>query len=221
MTNEFFFFIHVLFVMGFVLAALRLGKGALQTLIALQAVLANFFVIKQIDLFGFSVTCSDVFSIGAIMGLNLLQQYWGRDAANQAIGISFLSLIFFTAMSQFHLFYVPIPTDATHGAFVSIFSQTPRIALASIAVYYFVQKFDVRLFGWLNNALKGNYLPLRMGISLTISQFLDTILFSLLGLYGIVADLFDIILISFLVKCIIIGCSSSIAIFSKRFVKNV
>ena len=205
----------------FLMGALRLGKGALQALIAGQVVLANLFVSKQMGLFGFSVTCSDVYAIGAILGLNLLQEYWGREEANKTVGISFLCLIFFTAMSQIHLLYAPIPEDVTHQAFSAILSSTPRIAIASIAVYYIVQKLDVSFFGWLKNAFQGGYFPLRVGISLVLTQLLDTVLFSFLGLYGLVASIFDIIVVSFFVKCLIIGCSSPITVFSKRFLKHV
>ena len=62
--NELIFLFHILLVLSFVLGALRLGKNALLSLLALQAILANLFVVKQISLFGFAVTCSDVFAIG-------------------------------------------------------------------------------------------------------------------------------------------------------------
>ena len=59
--------------------------------------------IKQIDLFGFSVTCSDVFAIGGILSLNLLQEYFGKEAASRAVKVSLLALLFFAVMSQVHL----------------------------------------------------------------------------------------------------------------------
>ena len=220
MENELFFCCHVFLVVGFLLFALRWGKGALQILIALQAVLANLFVIKQISFFGFSVTCSDVYSIGAILGLNLLQEYWGGDEARKAVKYSLMSLVFFTLMSQMHLWYFPIAEDRTQEAFSILFSQTPRIALASIAVYYLVQRLDVRFFEWLKKTFATKYLPLRIGISLILAQFVDTLLFSFLGLYGLVTSLFDIVVISFLIKCLIIGLSSPMTTFSKRFVKD-
>ena len=221
MGNELIFLSHIFVVVGFVLGALRLGNEALAALIALQAVLANLFVVGQMSLFGFSVTCSDVFAIGAILGLNLLQEYYGKDAANKAVRISFFCLVFFTIMSQIHLFYTPLPEERTYSAFYTILSSTPRIAFASMGVFYIVQKLDIRLFGWLKSLFRGNCLPLRVFISLVLTQLLDTPLFSFFGLYGLVVSLFDIIAVSFFIKCLIIGCSAPISIFSKRFVKDV
>lgn len=202
----------MLLVVAFVFWAARHGKSSLIALIALQGVLANLFVVKQMSLFGFSVTCSDVFSIGGILALNLLQEYYGRESAKLAVKISLVCLSFFAVMSQFHLLYLPIGSDP----FIPIFSSTPRIVIASIGVFYLVQQVDVRLFG----LLKGR-LALRMAGSMLITQLLDTGLFSFFGLYGLVESLFDIIVVSYLVKCLIIAASSTLVAFSKKWVKHV
>lgn len=210
--NELLFFSHTFLVIAFVLWAARLGKSSLIALIALQGVLANLFVVKQMSLFGFSVTCSDVFSVGAIFALNLLQEYYGRDSARLALKISLLSLLFFSCMSQLHLLYLPLGSDP----FLPVLSSTPRIVMASIGVFYLVQQIDLRLFGLLKGPL-----ALRMAISLLATQFLDTALFSFFGLYGLVESLFDIILVSYLIKCLIIAASSTLVALAKRWVKHV
>ena len=51
--------------------------------------------------------------------------------------------------------------------------------------------------------------------TLLISQALDTILFSFLGLYGVVQELGSVIVVSYLVKCAVILLTS----FSTRVVK--
>jgi len=219
--NELLFFTHIVLIVGFALGALRLGQNALLSLVVLQSVLANLFVVKQIHLLGFSVTCSDVFAVGGILGLNLLQEYFGKEAALKAIRISFFNMIFFITMAQMHLWYFPSPTDTTHGAFSLILSSTPRIVIASVTVYFLVQKFDVLLFGWLKKIFGGEKMALRIGVSLIITQFVDTVLFSFLGLYGLVSSLFDVIFMSFVIKCLIIFCSTPFLSFSKRWVRNV
>jgi len=215
-VNELIFLLHSISVVLFALIALRLGKSALIVMVALQGVLANIFVVKQVSLFGFAVTCSDVFSIGGILSLNLLQEYFGKEAAKGAIKISLLVLLFFACMSQIHLLYVPSALDSTHSSFTAIFASTPRIIFASIATFYLVQSMDVRIFPYLRGKL-----PIRVGISLFISQLVDTVLFSFLGLYGLVESLFDIIFMSFLIKGLIITISSPFLAFSKRVVKHV
>ena len=169
-SNEVLFFIHVFAVVGLVLFARCKGKSALLSLVVLQAVFANLFVIKQISLFGLQVTCSDVFAVGGILALNLLQEEYGKKEANKALYASFLGLLFYMGMSQFHLSYQPLIGDQTQDAFSTIFSNTLRISLASISVYFIVQKIDLQLFAILQKILGEKRLPLRIGLSLTFSQ---------------------------------------------------
>lgn len=221
MFNELLFFGSIGAVVAFLLVAVRLGRGALVALIALSAVLANLFVVKQMFLFGLAVTCSDVFGVGAILGLNLLQEFFGKEEARRAVGVSFLALLFFMAMSQIHLLYLPCVEDGVHEAFATVLGATPRIVLASIGVYYVVQRLDVTVFGWLKGRFPGLALPVRMGVSLVGIQLIDTVLFSFAGLWGIVACVMDVIVFSFLMKCLIIGCSVCVVGLAKRVVGRV
>jgi uncharacterized integral membrane protein (TIGR00697 family) len=218
--NEAIFIIHVVIVVGWTLLAARWGKNVLVAIIALQAVLANLFVVKQISLFGCSITCSDVFAIGGILGLNLLQEHYGKEEANLAVKASFWSLCFFTVMSKIHLLYIPLSADTTHFAFTEILGSTGRISCASIVVYFLVQKWDVRFFGKLQSWIPRLFL-LRFGISVTVTQLLDTVLFSFLGLYGIVESMWDVILMSFLAKCIVISCSGFFIALNRRWQTHV
>jgi queuosine precursor transporter len=218
--NEILFFIHALLVMGFGFGALRMGKAALTAWVALQAVLANLFVLKQISLFGFNVTCSDVFAIGSIFALNLLREYFGQDAAKKTLWTCFFTMIFFVLMAQIHLFYVPSSFDTAHPAFETILSPSPRLLLVSLAVFVLVQQIDLLLFGILKRKFYTLPLSLRNACSVSITQFLDTFLFSVFGLWGLVSHLSDIILVSFLIKLLVIALMSPLTHFSKRFVPH-
>ena len=220
--NEWIFCAHLLVLVGFLLSALRLGSAGLSAFIALQAVFANLFVVKQMQLFGLNVTCSDAFAVGGLLALNLLQEFFGKEAAKRAMWISLLAAVFFAVMAEMHLFYMPSPLDGTQNAFQQIFSFTPRIVFASIAVFFLVQQIDVRIFGWMQKHWQGRRLALRVAISLFLSQTIDTVLFSFAGLYGIVDSVFDVIVMSLPIKWIAIACSAPFAhvcrkVFRERY----
>lgn len=219
--NEGLFLLQVFLVMAFGFVALRMGQATLTAWVAFQAVLANLFALKEICFFGLYVICSDIFTIGSVLGLNLLREYFGTDSSKKALWACFFIMGFFVIMGQFHLFYQPSPLDTTQSAYAAILSPTPRLLTASLTSFLIVQHFDLRLFG----ALKKNWsevpLTLRNAVSLTISQLLDTVLFTFLGLWGHVSHLFDVILISFQVKLLIIALMSPLIHFSKRFVQKV
>ncbi len=207
--NELLFIIQALLIIGFAIGALKLGKAALTSWVAVQALIANLFVLKQITLLGFNVTASDAFAIGSLLGLNFLQEYFSREEAQQATWICFFFMLFFALVSQLHLLYIPSPFDTAQAAFVTILSPSFRLLIASMSVFFIVQQIDIRFFGFLKKAMPQASFALRAGLALVVSQFLDTCLFSVAGLYGMVASLFDIILVSFFVKLAVIFCFSS------------
>ncbi|NGX34249.1 MAG: hypothetical protein K1060chlam1_00600 [Candidatus Anoxychlamydiales bacterium] len=219
--NEILFLAHILLVILFLLVALRLGKNYLLVFAAIQALIANLFVIKQIDLFTKTVTTTDVFIIGAIFSQNLLQEYFGKEVAIKTIKISFFSMLFFLVMSKIHLLYTPSLLDTTHSSFENILSSTPRIVISSISAFFITQRLDIYFFSFLKKIFNQKFLPLRMGISSIVVQFIDTVLFSFLALWGIVDHIFDIILFSFIIKSLVIIFSVSFMRFSKYFMKKI
>lgn len=204
--NEILFLIQLLIIVGFALGSIRFGKGALIAWVSIQALVANLFVLKQIRLFGFHVTASDAFVIGSLLGLNFLQEYYGKEDARKGSWICFYFMAFFALVSQLHLLYQPSQLDTSQSAFITILSPAPRLLLASLAVFFIVQQFDIYFFGWLKKLIPHLHFGYRAAISLVASQFLDTVLFSFAGLYGLVSSLFDIMLVSFCIKVIVIFC---------------
>lgn len=219
--NEITFLIQIVFILLFSFGALRLGKGALVTAVAIQAILANFFVLKQIDLFGLSVTCSDAFAIGSMLCLNLLREHFGKEESKKAISLCFFFMIFFVVMSQIHLKFHPNRFDMADHAYFSLLSPAPRLLVASILAFFCSQHFDLRIFGWVMKKLPTTSFALRSGISLSLSQLLDTILFTLFGLLGIAAHVFDVILVSFLVKACIIFMMAPLISLSQKMRTHV
>jgi len=214
--NELLFFLHVFILIIFLLVSVKIGKEALVVFVCLQTILANLFVTKQIELFSFTVTCSDVYVVSAIFGLNLLQEYFGKKEAQKTIYYSLMFLLLFMVVAKIHVLYMPSIVDTTQNSFYKIFESTPRIIIASIAVFFVVQWFDMFLYSALKKRYNKNTLLIRMLTSSVLSQFIDTVLFSFLGLYLIVDKIFDVILVSFSVKLItIISCSFFIGFTNK------
>ncbi len=202
--NEFVLIIQIALVVGTSVLAARVSKEALFILISLQAVTANLLVLKQVYLFGLHVTCSDAFAIGSILSLNLLQERFGREESQRATWLCFGSMLFFALSTQIHLLYTPSAADTMHGHYAKLLSPAPRLFLASIASFFLVQQFDVRFYAFLKRRLSSWRWGTRSTISLLASQFLDTFLFSTLGLWGLVDSLPQIFIFSYAMKILII-----------------
>lgn len=222
--NELIFIGYILTVSLASIIAAQFGKESLIALISVEAILLNIFVLKQITLFGLTATASDALAVGSTLSLNLLQEYYNKEAAQKAIWISFFCALFYTIITLFHLGYTPAATDTASELFSVLLSPTPRIILASLAVYVLAQNIDAFLYGY----LKKNYAHIsfvaRNYTSLMISQLIDTVLFTFLGLWGInesfsnLRTLFDIILVSFIIKVLIIIIAVPFVRFVKSFV---
>lgn len=219
--NELYFLTQILFIVLFSYGALRLGKASLMTAITIQVILANFFVLKQITFLGFDVVCSDAFAIGGMLCLNLLRESYGQESAKKAINSSFFFMVFFVVMSQLHLRFIPSPYDTSHFAYARLLNPAPRLLLSSLVVFYFIQHLDIRLFSLFSKLLPHSKFPTRSFLSISISQLIDTILFTFLGLYGMVSKLGDVILISFLIKLCVIFTMGPLLTLFKRIRANV
>jgi len=218
MYNELVFILHALLVGIGVLVATYWGQSALVAYIILQAILANLFITKQTTLFGLNATCSDAFVIGAVLGLNLLQEYYGNKSASSAIWTSFGLLVFYTCAAQIQLLYIPAAVDTMHDFFAALLSPMPRLTVASIIVYLIVQHLDAWLYGVLKRHWHTRDLVLRNYASIAITQLADTILFSFLALYGIVDNIFHIVLISYTIKVCAILMITPLIAFSQRVI---
>jgi queuosine precursor transporter len=204
MPNEIIFLLQIIAVGLSVVGARRLGKEALITLAVLLAVFANFFVLKQITLFSWTVTCSDAYVIGHLMCLNLLQQIGSKKMAQKAVVLSFSAMLLFALFSQIHLMFYPSSFDTAHRHYEAVLTAAPRLLAASLVTFYAVQQLDLFLFGKILKIFPTFSWRIRSALSLFISQGFDTLLFTLLGLYGVVEDWVSIFWMSFGIKCSVI-----------------
>lgn len=200
--NEIIFLIHLLCIGVATLASVYFGLPGLVSFLCAQAILANLFVIKQISLLGLNATASDVYIVGSVLTLNLIQEFYGKVEARKAIWISFALLVFYTIVSQIHLAYLPSNSDFSQDAYHAILSFMPRITIASMVTYLIVQYFDTYFYGLLRTITRARYLTARNMLSIGVSQLLDTILFSILGLYGILHNISQVMLVSFTIKMV-------------------
>lgn len=224
MFNELIFFGYIFAVSTFTLIALKISKEALISLICVQYILVNLFVTKEISLFGFTATASDAIAVGIALALNLLQEYYQKATAQKTIWISFFCAIYYIIISQFHLAYMPGPTDISSAHFQILLSPMARIICASLFVYLLVAHIESYLYHYLSHKFENRFFIIRNYSSVAITQFIDTVLFSFLGLYGInesfnsVNTILQIIAISYAIKLVVILVAAPFLSLSKKFV---
>lgn len=220
LVNEIIFVAHVSLVSLATILFARLSKEALVAYISLLFVIANIFVIKQVQLWGWYATSADAFIIGVSFGINLLQEIWGKNIARQTVWISFACSAFYMIMAQFLLAYHPAAGDVTHIHFVQLMSNTQRIILASFVSYIITQMADTYLYAYVRRRTNDKYFVARNYLSMCSSQLFDTILFSFLGLYGIMQNILHIMIVSYALKLFAIVLTTPFLMSAKKIVKK-
>lgn len=221
MTNEFIFLFHTIVIMIFTLGTLILGQSALITSIVIQSILANLFITKQITLFGLNVTCTDVFAVGSMFSLTLLQEFYGNQATKKAIALSFFTITAFLIFSQFQIWYKPSSFDLAHASFLSILNLLPRITIASVISYTVSQICAGSIFSLLKILLNTRFCTFRSITAILTGQLIDTILFSFAALYGVAYSICDVIIFSLTIKTIIILLLIPFTMLLKIIFKNL
>ena len=189
--NELILILSLVVIYGVALLAYKLfGKSGLYCVSALATVLANIEVIILIKAFGMEQTLGNVLFAVTFLITDILSECEGKKSANKAVFIGIFSQIFFLILSQSWLLYKPSGNDTAMTAIKEVFSNTPRVVLASLAVYAISQIFDVWLYHkWWNFTQKKfkdkrKFLWLRNNGSTLVSQILNTLLFTVIAFAG-------------------------------------
>lgn len=189
--NELILIVSLVIVFGLILLAYFLfGKAGLYCMSVLATVFANIEVLLMIHAFGMDQTLGNVLFAATFLITDILSECEGKNSANKAVLLGIFSSAFFLLLSQSWLLYKPVEGDTMLQHFDALFRGTPRIILASFAVYAVSQIFDVWLYHkwWALTEKKfgdkSKFLWLRNNGSTLISQLLNTALFTFLAFVG-------------------------------------
>ncbi len=209
--NELIFLAHIAALILTLMIALRMGAHALVALICVLTVLMNLFVLKEIALFGFTVTCTDAFAVGDELGLNLLQEHFGRAIAQKTIFISFFVTLVTMLFGLLQVTYTPSATDVTHGHYAHLLTPMPRLVIVSLITYFIVMQADLMFYAWIRKEIthhtSGEAVYIMVGnfLSIAATQLLDTVLFTIFGLSDQISEPKDVIIVSYAVKLVAIA----------------
>lgn len=176
---------------GVVLAYRFFGKTGLYCWTVLATISANIEVLIVVDAFGMEMTLGNILFASTFLVTDILSEVAGKKDAQKAVNLGICASVMFILISQSWLFYEPNANDWAMPSIQAVFSNTPRLMLASIIVYAIVQKFDVWAYHriWKLTEAKWNdkkkFLWLRNNGSTMVSQLLNTLLFTFAAFVGI------------------------------------
>lgn len=192
--NELLLVASLIFTFGSVILAYKLfGKMGLFCFSAIATVLANLEVGILVEAFGMEQTLGNVLFAATFLATDILSECESKQDAARCVHIGIFSSLFFLVISGSWLLYVPSVNDTVSASLISAVAKTPRVILASLAVYAVVQFFDVwlyhRIWSFTEKRFgnKRKFMWLRNNLATMTSQLINAILFNLLafgGTYG-------------------------------------
>lgn len=228
MRNEILLILSLLLTFSAVLVVFRIFKEQglyLWTIIA--AIAANIEVLIVVDAFGMEMTLGNILFASSFLVTDILSELYGKKAAQTAVYLGIATSVIFVLISQSWLLYIPGESDFASPSIHTIFTNTPRLMIASVAVYVVVQLFDVWAYHkWWEFTTKRfgdqkKFLWLRNNGSTLISQLLNTILFTWGAFFGMysTATLISIALSSYIIF-IITSLADTPFIYLARYIFN-
>ncbi len=189
--NELLLLLSVVLIFGaMLLAYMFFGRAGLYCMSAIATIVANIEVLILVKAFGMEQTLGNVLFAATFLATDILSECEGKRAANKAVYIGIFASLFFLALSQSWMLFVPSDGDWVMDSITTVFSNTPRLITASLVVYAVSQFFDVWLYHkWWNFTEKkfGNkrkFLWLRNNGSTLVSQLINSFLFTILAFVG-------------------------------------
>ena len=221
MINEILFIGAVIINFLFIAGAMRFGTSGLLVMMTTNIILVSMFAPKLIDVFGLVSNVGNIFYGSVFLITNLILENFGKEDGVKALWLSFTGNILFVTMGQFALrFAGETGSAAVNDALPIVFGSVPRLALASIVAYIIVQYVNIWLYSYLKERFAGRKLWLRHGISISVAQFCDSVIFFAIAFAGILplGVLIEVMSVGFLFKTVI-GCAGTPIMYMGKYLK--
>ncbi len=218
--NEILFLVSLIINFSCVLFAYKFfGKIGVFCWIAMATVIANIEVLKCVDIFNMALTLGNVTYGSIFLATDILNEKYGIEDAQKSVYIGFFVLLSFTVLTQVDLHYISNSSDFAGEAMKTLFSITPRICFGSMFAYFISNMLDVYLYMLIKKMLPSDkFLWVRNNVATMISQFIDTIIFTLIAFAGVFSTniLFQLIITTYAIKLLIALLDTPFLYVAKR-----
>lgn len=220
MLNASLLVLQIFIISWITFLCLKVGEKAVNAWLCTIVIAFNLFVLKQVNIFGMELNTTKAIGVCYFLGLNLMQEYYGRKCAKTHVMIASLCTFGFVALQQIHMKFTPNHYDSTQEAYARILDMMPAITAVSFITFIAVQLWDIRFYAWLQERIAEKRLTLRVTISLMVSQVIDVLLF-----YGLMSffeeiwgNIWDLIFFTILIKFVVIFMVAPYTAMARLFI---
>ena len=166
------------------------GKSGVFAWTVICTIAANIEVLILVHAFGMDTTLGNVIFASTFLATDLVSELYGRKEAGRCVKIGIAANIAFIMISQSWFLYAPAADDTMSAPIRTVFANTPRVMLASLAAYVVCELHDVWAYHFLWKLTErrcGNrraFLWVRNNGSTLVSQLINVVAFNLMAFSG-------------------------------------
>ena len=161
------------------------GKSGVIGFMGIATIMANIMICKSVTLLGISATLGNVMFASNFLATDILTECYGVENAKKGVRFAVFAILAFCACTQLMLTFIPNELDIAQESMQTLFSLTPRITAASVAMFALSNILDVRLYEHLRLKTDGKYMWLRNNISTILCNGCENFAFYFIAFAGI------------------------------------
>ena len=192
LQNELILIASIFVFFGGLVAFFRFfGKQGIFAWTVICTIAANIEVLILVHAFGLDTTLGNVIFASSFLATDIMSEVFGKKEASRCVKIGILANVTFILISQSWFLYIPAEGDTMAEPIRTVFSNTPRVMLASLFAYAICEMFDVWAYHawwkWTAKKFKDKkgYLWVRNNGSTLVSQLINVLAFNLLAFAGV------------------------------------
>lgn len=166
--------------------------ACLVTAAKISPIAPNVYVSAAIGLYSMTFLLTD-----------FLGEVYDKATALRAVYMGLIAEIIFIFAITFSIKIPAAPFWENQEAFNTILGAAPRIMFASVTAFIAAQILDISIFDWLKKKMHGRSLAIRNNCSTIVGQTADSIIFYTIAFWGVVPNLFQLIIVTCIIKYII------------------
>ena len=165
-------------------------------------VVSNFLSAKVANLWGFLIPAGTIGYAITFLVTDIISEQYDKGESQKAVLRGAIALVISFALARIAIL-LPGQVQGADDAYRSIFSSATRVMIGSICGYLASQSLDIVIFHRIKKATDGKYKFLRNNVGTITSQIVDTVIFSLVAFYGLVPNIWSLILDLIIAKTVL------------------
>ena len=149
--------------------------------------ITNVLNLKFIDFFGFSVTGSQLAYVVSLILADVLSEVYGYRRVRRLLYVGLACLILYAGFVELIVVLPPARGYANDAAYRTLFSQAPRIVVASISAYFVTELTNSFIMSSLKVRFAARYFYWRALAAVGMAQLVNGVTFFGVGFGGVLS----------------------------------